>query len=290
MSSSEWAQDGAGSAYLEQFVFPIVGAEALRVDAFQRAWQAVISRHRALRASFDHTSAMGEHRQLIHSVVEAPWTFADYRADGDGAPEAAGAEGILQSLPTLGTFLQRDRVQGMDLSRPPLLRFHLGTMFGGGGPLNGARGRQLQHVFVLTIHHILFDGWSLRVLLDDVAAEYAADLEDARHPTCMRQEMTPEMGYHAFVEWELQQKHEHSRAYFTQLLKAGCPIAICDLVDANPSLPCGSPTNETSGPARAVHHDGCYSFFELVLARAHLRVQCTCYGPCNTHCSHRAMM
>src|SRR5207249_7149639 len=59
-------------------------------------------------------------------------------------------------------LLAEDRARGFDFAAPPLMRLHL------------MRVADAEWRLIWNSHHILFDGWSLPVLLDEVLAAYAA--------------------------------------------------------------------------------------------------------------------
>ncbi|GAB2724272.1 amino acid adenylation domain-containing protein [Streptomyces bullii] len=135
--------DGA-DAYTVQKVFGLAGP--LSADAFTRACQAVVERHTALRAGFAQ-SAAGEPLQLVARHVTVPVHHHDLRALAAEERDARLAE-----------LLARDKRTRFDLADPPLLRFSL------------VRLEDERHLLVLSSHHILFDGWSLPLVLRDLLA------------------------------------------------------------------------------------------------------------------------
>ena len=58
------------------------------------------------------------------------------------------------------TYLQRDRESGLRLDVAPLCRAHV------------VRRHASAHTLILTMHHAIFDGWSLGLLLDSLCAHY----------------------------------------------------------------------------------------------------------------------
>ena len=62
----------------------------------------------------------------------------------------------------LEEYLRRDREQGFDFRHAPLLRLAL------------FRRSDEEYVFVLSNHHLLIDGWSLSIVLQEVFAIYDA--------------------------------------------------------------------------------------------------------------------
>ncbi|MFJ9034905.1 condensation domain-containing protein, partial [Streptomyces sp. NPDC102274] len=135
-------------AYLEQFSFVLQGARD--PEALGRAWQRVVERSDALRASVVWRD-IGAPVQVVHRAVTLPVRVLDWSRLNE--PERAVA---------LGELLAEDRARGIDLESPPLMRLVLIR-------LAADRIR-----VVWTFHHLLLDGWSTAALLSDVIAEYAS--------------------------------------------------------------------------------------------------------------------
>src|SRR5262249_30390235 len=64
-----------------------------------------------------------------------------------------------------------DRGRRFDLSRPPLVRFTLIQL------------DRSSYTLLLSLHHILIDGWSFPVLIDELFALYASGGEEIGLPT-----------------------------------------------------------------------------------------------------------
>ncbi|MEU8180128.1 amino acid adenylation domain-containing protein [Micromonospora sp. NPDC049047] len=115
----------------------------------RQAYAQLLHRHPGLRACF-RTGRSGEPVQVVPASVPIELTEVDLSA----VPEAQRAARLEQHT-------DADRTARFDLSRPPLLR---ATLIRHGAD----RWR-----FLLTVHHILVDGWSLPILLNDLFAAYA---------------------------------------------------------------------------------------------------------------------
>ncbi|HET9893413.1 MAG TPA: amino acid adenylation domain-containing protein [Streptosporangiaceae bacterium] len=122
----------------------------LEVSALQRAWAEALIRHEALRTTFRNES--GVPVQVIEDEpAERPLEVTSVEQLGDGEREQAALARIQQ------------------LARAP---FNLAA-----GPL--ARGLLVRlspeaHVLAVVMHHIVADGWSFRILFDELAADYEA--------------------------------------------------------------------------------------------------------------------
>ncbi|MEU6120409.1 amino acid adenylation domain-containing protein [Streptomyces sp. NPDC047123] len=149
--------EGAHAAYNEQMAYLIEGD--LDREALARALDAVAARHEALRTRF--VAVEGEARQEI-APPEAGFAL---RVDD----LSGGREG-----PDVGHLLvarQREECETpFDLGAGPLARGQLLTL----GP-----GR---HALLLTIHHSVFDGRSMEIMLSELTSVYAAMLRGEPDP------------------------------------------------------------------------------------------------------------
>ena len=122
----------------------------LDVAAFRRAWQHVVERHAVLRTAFVGHE-LDRPVQVVRRRVTLPFELHDWR----GVLSAEQDE-------RFAALLAEDRARGFDFAAPPLMRLHL------------MRVADAEWRLIWNSHHILFDGWSLPVLLDEVLAAYAA--------------------------------------------------------------------------------------------------------------------
>ncbi|NNC00087.1 amino acid adenylation domain-containing protein, partial [Corallococcus exiguus] len=121
----------------------------LRADMLERALQEVVRRHDALRTTF--TQVDGEPVQRIHSDSPVPLGLVDL----SDVPEA-------QREPEARFQVEQEMRRPFDLRTGPLIRTLLFKL------------AEHEHVLVVTLHHIVSDGWSLGVLVREVTALYAA--------------------------------------------------------------------------------------------------------------------
>ncbi|HDR8867899.1 TPA: amino acid adenylation domain-containing protein [Burkholderia territorii] len=122
---------------------------ALDAHALRLACDALIARHEALRTTFDE--ADDGVAQTIHPPLRCPWRETDLEALPD-AQRVARAESVAMA----------DEAGAFDLGVAPLVRAHL------------IRFDATHHWLALTVHHIVSDGWSSGVMLDELAAFYRA--------------------------------------------------------------------------------------------------------------------
>ena len=141
----------AGTAYLVQGAWRLDGP--LDTGRLVGAVQRLVDRHEALRTSFrpapDGTGAVVQ--QVVDAAVRIETTVADAGPAGDTG----------QALVELATADARP----FDLSVAPLLRVTL------------ARVGPQRHLLVLTAHHLVCDGWSVSVFLDELSTLYRDGLD-----------------------------------------------------------------------------------------------------------------
>ncbi|MDR0807583.1 MAG: condensation domain-containing protein, partial [Gemmobacter sp.] len=113
--------------------------------ALERALRQLLSRHAVLRTVFDEDSAGVTQR------IRTEYTFTMTRMDLSAAPDAARELAALTAAEALRPF---------DLTRDLMLRAVL------------VRLAQEEHHLLLTLHHIVTDGWSNAVLLEELVALY----------------------------------------------------------------------------------------------------------------------
>ncbi|MEG4505908.1 amino acid adenylation domain-containing protein [Microcoleus sp. F6_B4] len=128
--------------------------ENLNVSAFIKAWQQIVQRHPILRSSFSW-SGKEVPLQMVHHQVELPSVEKDWR-------NLSEADRTNQ----LETYLEADRLQGFDLTQPPLMR------------LAWFRVAETEYKLIWTYHHILLDSTSAVIVLQEVFTLYESLIAD----------------------------------------------------------------------------------------------------------------
>ncbi len=141
--------DGASCAYNETLCLRLRGP--LDAAALAEAVRAVVARHEALRTSI----ADDGEEQLVHSTPPLELPFIDL----SGPPAQATDE---EREAEAWRWLEQESRSKFDLAAAPLLRARL------------LRLEDRHHLFVLSAHHVVADGWSVGVMLDEVCALYEA--------------------------------------------------------------------------------------------------------------------
>ncbi|WP_344267011.1 condensation domain-containing protein, partial [Streptomyces sodiiphilus] len=140
--------EGGVDVYQMQTVLELGGV--VRLEDLRAACGGVLARHAGLRVGFVQVSS-GRVVQVVPRRVEVPWEVVDLSGVPEG--ERGGA---------VDRFLERDQERRFVLSEAPLVRFAV------------LRLSERRHVFVMTAHHVILDGWSLPLVLRDIFALYGS--------------------------------------------------------------------------------------------------------------------
>ena len=141
------------------------------------ALESLLARHPNLRACFRH-KGLDRPVQLIPHRVRLPWTEVDPPSEAE-----------------LDRLLEADRLRPFDVTRPPLVR---ATLVG-------------RRELVLTLHHILVDGWSMPILARELATLYAGGVLPEPAPA-----------YRDYLAWLREQDGERALRAWREAL-AGLP-------------------------------------------------------------------
>jgi len=124
---------------------------SLNLEALRKSLDAVVDRHESLRTVF--TASDGKPSQVILAAAPVKCSLIDL----SGLPLAARDAELRQVLET-------DEQGPFNLAQGPLLRTTL------------IRLGDSEHILLLTVHHVVSDGWSMSVLFKELAAFYEAFL------------------------------------------------------------------------------------------------------------------
>ncbi len=151
-----WAQErlwflnqleGASATYNIPGAFRLTGD--LDIKALQQALAEIVRRHEVLRTSF--TTVNGQPVQVIDSIA----TINIKVVDLPQLPDAEGEQHLQQ-------LVQQEAHTPFDLEIAPLIRSSL------------LRLSATEYVLLITMHHIVSDGWSIGVFSSELSALYQA--------------------------------------------------------------------------------------------------------------------
>ncbi|MGV0606709.1 amino acid adenylation domain-containing protein, partial [Mycolicibacterium sp. XJ1904] len=173
------AKASGDDAYAVQLDIELSGP--LDVHRLHEAVQAVIDRHPHLAARF--SAQFDQPVQLIPAHPVGPWRYVEF---DDGTADFgidARVEGICAN----------ERAAVCDLDNQPPFRVTL------------IRVADNRHRFVLTNHHIVLDGWSMPILLQEIFAGYHGHRLPAASP------------YRSFMTWLAERDHSAARAAWREV-------------------------------------------------------------------------
>ncbi|GCE22081.1 condensation domain-containing protein [Dictyobacter kobayashii] len=127
----------------------------LQVPALQQSLNALVARHESLRTIF--VQREGQPWQQIMEHLPLTLSMLDVSQEEEGQREERARQRVLA-----------EAMQPFDLARGPLMRAYL------------IRMKPQEHVLVLTMHHIVSDGWSMGVLVRELSTFYAGYAQGSR--------------------------------------------------------------------------------------------------------------
>ncbi|WP_337958252.1 amino acid adenylation domain-containing protein [Mycolicibacterium septicum] len=152
----------------------------LDVHRLRDAVQTVVSRHPHLAARF--CPQFEQPVQVIPADPVAPWRYIELDANGIGVDQQ------------IEEICAAERGAVCDLENQPAFRTAL------------IRIAEDRHRFVLTNHHIVLDGWSMPILMQEIFAGYQGLRLPAASP------------YRSFVTWLSERDHHAAHAVWREVL------------------------------------------------------------------------
>jgi glycopeptidolipid biosynthesis protein len=216
---STFARGTGDDVYAVQLDITVTGV--VDQHRLRDAVRTVIARHPNLAARF--CEQYGEPVQIIPADPVIAWRYLDLRGD-DLNPDVE-----IQQL------CAAERTAVCDLAERPTFRAALIRTAGN------------QHRFVLTFHHIVIDGWSLPILLQEIFASYFG------------QRLPAAPSYRSFVNWLASQDRDAARAAWREVLDGfDAPTLVAPRAQAGPrgieSYRLSAETTKTLGElARSQH-------------------------------------
>ncbi len=195
-----------------QTAFNMTGAAMLEgqldINAFREAFQQLINRHEILRTTFIRVD--GEPKQVVHTQTNFAVTYIDLRKEA--APQ--------QQL----TRLLEDAAKcSFNLEQGPLMQVLL---------------IQLQdevYRISFTMHHIISDGWSLEILINEVWQLYGALVQQKPAPLAPLR-----LQYKDYAHWRNQQMQqgamEAHRRYWLKQFEGEVPVLHLPADKARPAV------------------------------------------------------
>ncbi|HUF77219.1 MAG TPA: condensation domain-containing protein, partial [Longimicrobiales bacterium] len=190
--------------YLLQLACTLHGE--LDVVRFRGAWQRLVDRHSALRTSF-RWEELERPLQVVHRDARVEIETLDWTGVGEEGEQLR-----------LSDLLRAQRAAPPDLTRPPLLRWVL------------IRCADDRHRLVWTHHHLILDGWSVALLVQEVLCEYGAMVKDEERVS------SPVRPFKDYLAWIERQDRSAAEAFWrAELAGFTSPTPLPDPVHAPPA-------------------------------------------------------
>ncbi len=177
-----------GGLYFEQTTFKVRGS--FDVGAFKSALEKTMARNPILRTSFVYKK-QDTPLQVVQKDVELPFAELDWSGETDSSSQSV----------MLKNYLEEDRSKGFKLSKAPLIR------------LTVIRLKEDVWQLIWSNHHILFDGWSLPILLKEVFAFYEANIRKQEF------DLPRKRPYRDYILWLQKQDMQKAKRFWKELLQ-----------------------------------------------------------------------
>jgi amino acid adenylation domain-containing protein len=172
---------------------------ALHIQAIEESLNDIIQRHDSLRTTFEMRE--GEPVQVVH-----PHTHRQLPVETVSGLPSEGPNGLVDH-----PVIKEEVKRLFDLKRGPLIRFRIFHL------------SQDIHALLFAVHHIVFDGWSVDVLLHELAAAYGARI----HGRIPKLPSLP-IQYADYADWQQKWLEGETRqkqlCYWLEQLKQPLPI------------------------------------------------------------------
>ncbi|MGH7998984.1 MAG: aminotransferase class III-fold pyridoxal phosphate-dependent enzyme, partial [Brasilonema sp.] len=193
--------EDASRAYNQSSTIHLRGS--FHLEAMRKALQEVVNRHEALRTTF---SPEGDY-QRIHPALTLDIAFIDF----------SNLDNSKQEL-QLSEFLAQEAQQPFNVEQGPLLRAHIVKL------------EEQHHLLVLTHHHIIIDGWSFGILLQELSVIYSAECKGIAY------QLPQPMQLSDYAQWQtrLQQSPEMVKAEAYWLNQFAQSVSVLELPTDRP--------------------------------------------------------
>ncbi|MFW6357634.1 MAG: amino acid adenylation domain-containing protein [Chroococcales cyanobacterium] len=161
----------------------------LNLSAFEQAWQYILQQHGVLRTGF-YWEKRDQPFQVVYRQVELPLQTLDWRNISPTEQQSK-----------IAAFFTQDSSQGFNLKQPPLMRLTL------------IRLSEETYQFVWTKHHLLLDGWSTALVLQQVLETYTALSQNTSLPAISAR------SYGEYIAWLGQQDLNAAETFWRNYLQ-----------------------------------------------------------------------
>jgi len=183
----------------------------LNISNFNEAIRLTVNKHESLRTVFKENDT-GEVRQWILDSKESNFLFQHIKIDCEVSSQAE-----------LNDLIYKDSINSFNLEQGPLLRVYLFEL-----------GKE-DFVFYFNMHHIISDGWSMKIFLSDIYQFYHS-IEVGNFIT--QSNSGPQ--YKDYVVWEKGLRNTHGNTndekYWLDQFKSEIPKLNLPIANARPRV------------------------------------------------------
>jgi len=180
--------------YLSVISLRIQGA--LDTALLLQAWQQAFAHHPSLRSGVV-VDGVAEPLWVVHESIEPDWEYLDFTSLAPEECEKQEQAAVKKLSQTQFTF-----------AAEALMKFTLITL------------NDNTHRLLWAVHHLLSDGWSTSIVLEDVSSAYAASVQGVT-PT-----LPPALEYGRFIDSQSKLPLDPLKQYWSEYLTGRTPTAI----------------------------------------------------------------
>ncbi|MEA5627146.1 non-ribosomal peptide synthetase [Nostoc sp. UHCC 0251] len=166
-----------------------------QLEAMRQAMQKLVNRHEALRTGI---SSEGDFQYILPNLeVEIPLINFCYLNEEERQSQ-------------VDKWFKKESLKAFDLGKAPLFRFHILKL------------TEKHHLLMFTAHHIIVDGWSMGIILQELAALYSAECQNFDTRLKSPMQLTE------YIKWQEQQSQTPEmkvhESYWLEKFQAATPI------------------------------------------------------------------
>ncbi len=174
------------NVYFEQTVFTLKGY--INIELFEKSFNLLIKRHDIFKTIFFYKNVQ-KFSQVVLKERQTSIYFEDISCFDDKS-----------KIQYVNDFLEKDKQRGFDLSRDMLIRISI------------LKTSEEQYKLIWSFHHILMDGWCLRIVNKEILDIYSSLLNN----TPLKLKDAPI--YKDYIDWLRAQDKKAADAYWTDYL------------------------------------------------------------------------
>ncbi len=172
----------------------------------ENAWKQIIQKHSTLRSIFP--SYQGEPFCQILSISE----FSHYIRPSIDISSLS----LIEQEKHLSKISKNIQQTAFDLTNGPLVRWQI------------VKISEKKHFLFITLHHLICDGWSLDIIMEEICQLYKKNSSDIQIKTSVSIATTTSFGYFDFVKWQNylceKQAGKEALTYWKNILSGELPI------------------------------------------------------------------